>query len=259
MPAAVVDTSQDAGISSISFTIQARSVFEAGASAANPNISIQSRIASSPSSNCVGRSKCHALLTSNPLRFEQRRVLADAWEVPWILEDVAPAFKGDSRCVQKALRHFVSRRIRQQSGRLAEAMTRCFGSPFPACRIQCSAAFENTASNSPGSEKLAASASLNSRSRIVLSGLADHLGRAVQTRRRVAPDSAILAVSCPVPQPRSRMRSPRDADRGAAASPPQDSKQTSAVLRKEPSPLFLVHAAAGPADGRQRPSSLRRC
>ena len=38
-----------------------------------------------------------------PVTLEQRRVLADAWEVPRILENVAPAFKGNSRCVQKAL------------------------------------------------------------------------------------------------------------------------------------------------------------
>ena len=60
---------------------------------------IQSRIASSPSSSFVLRSKCHAALTSNPFRSSNSRVFADAWEIPRIRVAVAAAFEdGFSGC-----------------------------------------------------------------------------------------------------------------------------------------------------------------
>src|SRR6266481_2973240 len=84
---------------------------------------------------------------------------------------------------------------------------------------QCNAALENTASNGSSNEKSLASARTKDRSGYswrARSIIDAELSRPV-TR---APLSEIACVSCPLPQPRSRIRSPRCAARSATNSRP---------------------------------------
>ena len=133
-----------------------------GARTAKPNISSQSRIEVSPSSSIVSRSKCHAARTSNPWR-SSRVNTHRCWENTTDSDKSNLCRPRTIRAASSRLEHCACRRTRPRIGLQDEAKTRRFGS-LSASGIQWSAAFENTASNSPGKEKSAPSASLNSRS-----------------------------------------------------------------------------------------------